>query len=213
MDQAETALSDEESQRRDALAGRLFQSVLGAMDLFHMYLGNQLGLYNALSQQGWMAPAALAEATGLSERYVREWLEQQAVSAILDVEDVEADGRARRYSLSSGHAEALLDRDSLAYSAPLLQTTVSMATQLPAVAQAFRQGGGVPYTAYGADMREGIANGNRVFFLNLLGSNWFPALPDVHERLQRNHPLASPTWDAAPVGPASPLPAPTRRRG
>src|SRR5262245_21843929 len=102
---------------------------------------------------------------------------------------------ARCYSLSSGHAEALLDRDSLAYSAPLLQTTVSTATQLPAVAQAFRQGGGVPYTAYGADMREGIANGNRVFFLNLLGSSWFPALPDVHERLQ-----AEPSARVADVG-------------
>ena len=128
------------------------------MDIFHLYLGIQLGLYDALRRQGWATSIALAEATGLSERYVREWLEQQAVSGILDVEDVEADGRFRRYSLSPGHAEALLDRDSLTYSAPLLQTMVSMATQLPAVAQAFRQGGGVPYTAYGADMREGIAN-------------------------------------------------------
>jgi hypothetical protein len=195
MGQVETTLSDEESQRRDILAGRLFQSVLGAMDLFHLYLGIQLGLYDALRQQGWATSGALAEALGLSERYVREWLEQQAVSGILDVEDVGVDGRARRYSPSPGHAEALLDRDSLSYSAPMPQTTISMAAQLPAVAQAFRQGGGVPYTAYGADMREGIANGNRVFFLNLLGSSWFPAISDVHERLQ-----AEPSARVADVG-------------
>jgi len=88
MDSVIQAISVEESQRRDALVGRIFQSVLEAQDLFHIYLGSQLGLYDALRSQGWATSADLAEATQLSERYVREWLEQQAVSGLLDVEDV-----------------------------------------------------------------------------------------------------------------------------
>ncbi len=195
MDSVDQALSAEESEQRDALAGRLFQSVLGAMDLFHIYLGTQLGLYDALHRQGWATSVELAGTAGLSERYVREWLEQQAVSGILSVEDVEADARSRRYLLSPGHAEVLLDRDSLSYSAPLPKAIVSLATLLPDVARAFQDGGGVPYAAYGADMREGIADGNRVLFLNLLGSSWFPAIPDVHARLQ-----ADPAARVADVG-------------
>ena len=195
MDAVGQALSAEESQQRDALVGRLFQSVLGAMDLFHVYLGSQLGLYDALGRQGWATSAELAGATQLSERYVREWLEQQAVSGLLDVEEVGADARSRRYTLSPGHAEVLLSRDSLNYGAPFPRMIVSLASQLPAVAHAFRQGGGVPYSAYGADMREGIATANRVFFLNLLGSSWFPAIPDVHARLQ-----ADPSARVADVG-------------
>jgi 2-polyprenyl-3-methyl-5-hydroxy-6-metoxy-1,4-benzoquinol methylase len=188
MDSGVQALSAEESQRRDALVGRLFQSVLGAMDLFHVYLGSQLGLYDALGRRGWATSAELAGATQLSERYVREWLEQQAVSGLLDVEDVGADAHSRRYTLSPGHAEVLLSRDSLNYSAPSPRIIVSLASQLPAVAQAFRNGGGVLYEEYGADARESIAEGNRVFFLNLLGSSWFPAIPDVHTRLQADPP-------------------------
>ncbi len=195
MDSLDQALSAEESQRRDVLVGRLFKSVLGAMDLFHVYLGSQLGLYEALGRRGWATSAELAGATQLSERYVREWLEQQAVSGVLDVEDVGADARSRRYTLSPGHAEVLLSHDSLNYGAPFPRMIVSLASQLPAVAHAFRHGGGVPYSAYGADMREGLATGNRVFFLNLLGSSWFPAIPDVHARLQ-----AGPSARVADVG-------------
>src|SRR5215831_15468952 len=144
---------------------------------------------------GWATSAQLAEATQLSERYVREWLEQQAVSGLLDVEDVGADAHARRYTLSSGHAEVLLSQDSLNYTVPLVRMIISLASQLPAVTDAFRRGTGVPYSAYGADMREGLATGNRVFFLNLLGSSWFPAIPDIHERLQ-----ADPSARVADVG-------------
>ena len=66
MDSVEQALSAEESEQREALASRLFQSVLGAMDLFHIYLGTQLGLYDALHRQGWATSAELASATAPS---------------------------------------------------------------------------------------------------------------------------------------------------
>ena len=188
MSLAKRDLPAEERERRDAFAGRLFQSLLDAMDLYHLYLGGQLGLYASLKAHSWMTSTELAAATALSERYVREWLEHQAVAGILDVEDVSASASARRYGLPAPHAEVLLDRESLSYGAPIPRTVVSAAMALPAVARAFRDGGGVPYADYGADMREGIADSNRVLFLNLLGSRWFPAIPDVHARLQADPP-------------------------
>ena len=81
MDSADQPLSAEETQRRDALVGRLFQSMLGVLEYLHIYLGDRLGLYDALQQHGPATSAELAHAMGLAERYVREWLEQQAVSA------------------------------------------------------------------------------------------------------------------------------------
>jgi 2-polyprenyl-3-methyl-5-hydroxy-6-metoxy-1,4-benzoquinol methylase len=65
---------------------------------------------------------------------------------------------------------------------------VSITRPLPAVLEAFRTGGGVPYPDYGEDMREGIAYGNRAMFVNLMGTEWLPAIPDVHERLQADPP-------------------------
>jgi 2-polyprenyl-3-methyl-5-hydroxy-6-metoxy-1,4-benzoquinol methylase len=54
--------------------------------------------------------------------------------------------------------------------------------------EAFRTGGGVPYEAYGVDMRNSIAQGNRPGFLKLLGTKWFPAIPDVDRRLRAQPP-------------------------
>ena len=46
----------------------------------------------------------------------------------------------------------------------------------------------MPYADYGADLHEGQAEFTRPMFENLLGSEWFPAIPDVHERLQADPP-------------------------
>jgi hypothetical protein len=52
------------------------------------------------------------------------WLEQQAVVGILEVDDADAEPSDRRYSLPAGHAEVLLDRDSLSYVAPVARFTI-----------------------------------------------------------------------------------------
>ena len=83
--------------RRDALVGRLFEATLGAMDLYGVYLGDRLGLYRALAGAGSLASGGLAEAAGIHERYAREWLEQQAATGILEVDDASADAGQRRY--------------------------------------------------------------------------------------------------------------------
>lgn len=176
------------AERRDALIGRIFQSVLGAMDLFNLYLGDRLGLYRALAEGGPATSAELAARAGIAERYAREWLEQQAVGGILEVDDAANEASARRYSLPSGHDEVLLDQDSLSYLAYVARWLPSIGQATPALVEAFRTGGGVSWAAYGLDAREGQAEQNRPIFLNLLGSDWLPAIQDVHVRLQADPP-------------------------
>jgi 2-polyprenyl-3-methyl-5-hydroxy-6-metoxy-1,4-benzoquinol methylase len=171
------------SERRDALVERLFQSTLGAMDVLSVYLGTRLGLYRALADRGASTSDELAAAAGLNERYVREWLEQQATTGILEVDD------ERRFSLPAGHDEALLDGTSLNYAAPFGKLLVACVRPIDALVAAYRTGDGVPYADYGADMHEGQAEFTRPIFDHFLGSEWFPAIPEVHERLQAD-PLA-----------------------
>ena len=173
---------------RDALAERLFGAALGAYELMTVHLGDRLGLYRALAEQGEATPAEVAAATGTQERYAREWLEQQAVAGILEVDEVGAPAEERRYRLPQGHAEVLIERDSLAHLTPLARYSVSFAHVLPAVEEAFRSGGGVPWEAYGELGREAQGDANRPLFTNLLGSEWLPAIPDVHERLLADPP-------------------------
>jgi hypothetical protein len=88
----------------EALADRLFGSCLGAIETATVYLGDRLGLYRALDEGGPSTAGELADACLLHERYVREWLEQQAAAGLLDVDDVDAEPGARRFSLPAGSA-------------------------------------------------------------------------------------------------------------
>jgi 2-polyprenyl-3-methyl-5-hydroxy-6-metoxy-1,4-benzoquinol methylase len=182
------ATATDVDQRRDALVERLFQATLGAMDVLSVYLGDRLGLYRALADGGALTSDELAEATGSHERYARDWLEQQAASGILEVDDAAADAQERRYSLPPGHEEALLDETSLNYIAPVGKFVAACARPLDAVLRAFRSGDGVPYADYGSDLHEGQAAFTRPMFEKLLGSEWLPAVPEVHERLQADPP-------------------------
>src|SRR5215210_6941189 len=81
----------------EALVERLFGAVLATMDLYSVHLGDRLGYYRALTG-GPLTSAELAARTGTAERYAREWLEQQAVTAILDT-DPATGAEHRRYTL------------------------------------------------------------------------------------------------------------------
>jgi len=87
------------AQKRDAFIERLLQSTRGTFDIFSIYIGVRLGFYEALAAAGPLTSPGLASRAGTSERYVREWLEQQTVAGILEVDDEKAEGTKRRFSL------------------------------------------------------------------------------------------------------------------
>jgi SAM-dependent methyltransferase len=182
------AIENEAGERRDALVGRLFEGAIGALDVISVYIGDRLGLYRALSERGPSTSTELADEAGLAERYVREWLEHQASSGILEVDDASADAAERRYSIPPGHDEALLDEESLNYVAPMGQLMVACVRPIDLLLEAFRSGDGIPYEDYGADLHEGQAKFTRPMFDQLLGTEWLPAIEDVHERLNSDPP-------------------------
>ncbi len=171
-----------ETPRRDVLAGRLFEAALGAFDILTVHLGLDLGLYEALRRDGPATAGELASRAGIDARYAREWLEQQAVTGILDMDDVLADPEGRRYTLPDGHAEALLDPDSLAASQAMIRFAVSGARMAPALADAYRSGAGIAWDAYpGLVVAQELAN--RPIYKHVLTTDWLPAIPDVQARL------------------------------
>ncbi len=181
-DTIETTAS--ETDRGDALAERLFLAGIGALELLTVEVGLRLGLYDALRNAGSSTTGELAKAAGISERYAREWLEQQATAAIVDVDDVAAAANKRRYSLPSGHDDVLLEATSLRFLAPVGGFLVSFASVLEELVDAYRSGGGVPYAHYGLAMRDSQAAFNRPLFTHVLAGDWLPAaVPDLHDKL------------------------------
>ena len=140
-----------------------------------MELGRRLGLYTAVHSHGQTTPAQLAARTGIAQRYAKEWLEQQAAAGILDVD-------GDHFTLPAAHIPVLLvdtDPAHLMGAAPML---AALALTLPAVAAAYRSGGGVPYEEFGTELRHGIAAFNRPAFTHDL-AGWLETMPDVASRL------------------------------
>ncbi|GAA0428448.1 methyltransferase type 12 [Acrocarpospora corrugata] len=165
---------NETTDPRDLLAERMIGDVTTAAEVLTVHLGLELGLYHALAAGPVTAEQGLP---GIAPRYAREWLEQQAAAGYLDYRD-------GAFSLSPAHAEVLLDTESPYHVAPAAKLFAGMAGVLPALLRVFRTGEGIPYEAYGRDVRHGIASINRPMFLNEYIQTWLPAVPGLRLRLR-----------------------------
>jgi SAM-dependent methyltransferase len=185
IDLSETVTTTTERISRDtgALADRLFDSLLGTLDVLTIHIGDQFGLYELLHDQGPLTYADVASRSGMRPRYAQEWLEQQTVAATISVDDSSSSAEARRYSVSDAHAAVLCDRDNLAYMVPFARMLAAAAIQLPDLLDAYRTGDGVGWGDFGELMRTAQADANRPLFLRALGSDWLASLPDVDAAL------------------------------
>ncbi|MFI5430268.1 class I SAM-dependent methyltransferase [Aeromicrobium sp. UC242_57] len=174
----------------DNLAEQLFSSTLGALELLSIHLGDRLGLYKALAREGPMTSEALADVAPVAPRYAREWLEQQAVVGLVDVDDPAAPADDRLYSLPAEHVGALADPDSIEHFVPVIGVVAAAASRIEALVEAYRVGGGVPWEAFGPEMRMGQAGGNRPAYLHLLAQEWFPSVPGLVEALGKGARIA-----------------------
>ena len=164
---------------REQLVRRMDVATLGVFDVASTYLGVKLGLYRSLAEDGPATAAELAERTGTNERLVREWLEQQGATELLDATN---DGGEWRFALPSGHAAVLLDPDALDGVAGTVHSLIADLAQVPRLVETFRTGEGIPYADYGPDEAEGQALGTRPVYQAEIES-WLAAVPDLAERL------------------------------
>jgi len=171
----------------EALVERLFAATIDTLEVASVHIGGRLGLYRSLADDGEATPAELAERSGTDERYIREWLEQQAVAGLLAVADGGAEPSRRRYSLPEAHRPVLADEEDLNYLTPLATLAVGVLRPIDALLEAYRTGGGVPYEAYGADTRDGIGSINRPQFVKLM-AEWLGSIPEVDQRLRGGPP-------------------------
>jgi SAM-dependent methyltransferase len=167
----------------ETLTARLIASTIGALELYGIYLGKELGLYQILQGRGALTAPQLAAAAGIAPRYAREWLEQQAVAGLIAVDDASRPADARHYALPPEHANVLVNEEDAAHLAPLAQMVAGIGGALDRVLTAYRTGGGVRYEHYGAAFRRGQSGINRPAFLTDLASRWIPSIPDLHDRL------------------------------
>lgn len=166
----------------DELAERIFGALLGTVDILSVFLGDRLGWYRSLVSDGPATPLQLADRTSTHPRYAREWLEQQAVTGLLDLDHPDGDPDARVYSIPTATAEVMTDQTSLSYLAPFARMFAAVGPQLPDLLEAYRTGGGVSWDQLGKEARESQADGNRPWYQQQLAGA-LAGVPEVHDAL------------------------------
>ncbi len=180
-------LTAADEARVEEFAGGLFGACLATMELANVELGLRLGLYEALAGVGPVTASELAARAGIAPRYAREWLEQQAVAGVVDVEDTSQPPGARRFELPNAHAHVLLDDDSEACMKPCAAVVPWVAKAIDIMVEEFRAGTGAAFGLF--DLHDLQAAFTRPVFVNHLTQNWLPALPEVQARLEVGAPV------------------------
>ena len=103
-----------------------------------LHLGDRLGLYQAMAGAGPLTPAALAQRTGTAERYVREWLANQAAGGYVRYHP--ADGT---FELPAEQAMVVADEDSPVFLGGAFEAIAACYADHDVLVDAFRTGAGV----------------------------------------------------------------------
>lgn len=163
-----------------AFLGRVVGDFGAALSMPLAYIGLKLGLYGALAEIGPATPAELAAHTGTVERYVREWLINQAASGY-----VEYDPATARYSMSPEQALALTDEASPAYVGGGFYVVKAMSRAVERIEEAFRSGGGLLWGEHDPDLFLGTERFFRPGYAAHLVAEWIPALNGIEAKLQK----------------------------
>jgi SAM-dependent methyltransferase len=172
----------------DKLMSFVFRAVgeVGAtLNTALVVMGDALGYYRAMADGAPTTPSELAERTGTSEHYAREWLAAQAAG-----EYVEYDPETRRYTLPAEHAAALVDESSPAYLPGFFQIAHGTTRDAGGVIEAARTGDGLGWHAHNADVHVGCERFFRTMYNAHLIGEWLPSLDGVVEKLERGATVA-----------------------
>lgn len=159
------------------LVGRILGDLGGAVSVPLVRIGDALDLYKTLKQIGPAKADELAEATGCSTRYVREWLAAQAASGYVHYEN-------GRFSLTPEQAYVFAEPDSPVNLIGGFDTAAAMVENQPKVQLAFKTGRGVPWGDQAGCLFCAVAKMFRPGYVNALVQDWLPALDGVVDRLK-----------------------------
>jgi 2-polyprenyl-3-methyl-5-hydroxy-6-metoxy-1,4-benzoquinol methylase len=171
--------------KMNAFLGKVVGDFGAALSSSLVYIGQKLGLYKALAQAGSVTPAELAQQTSTNERYIREWLINQAASGYVDY-----DGASGRFSLAPEQAMALTDESSPFYVGGGFYVIKAMTSAVSRIEDYFKNGGGMLWGEHDPDLFVGTERFFRPGYAAHLTASWIPSLTGIEEKLKAGGKVA-----------------------
>ncbi len=172
-----------DNQKLQQFMEKILSDFGGAASAVLVYIGDKLGLYKAMSDFGKpITSPELANSTGTSERYIREWLANQAAGGYLVY-----DSSSQRYSLPFEHAQVLANENSPVYAVGGFQVLMSFYRDEPKILDVFKTGKGIAWGDHDKDLFEGTGKFATLIYTASLVSSWIPSLDNgkVEQKLKQ----------------------------
>lgn len=174
-----------DQERLQTFMGRMVGEFGAVASAALILLGDKLGLYQAMAGRGPMTSSDLAKRTGMTERYLREWLSAQAAAGF-----VEYQPSSQTYALPAEQALCFADDTSPVFIPGFFQVCESMFNDLPLLEEAFRTGKGVGWHEHSHALFHGTERFFRPGYAANLVSTWIPALEGVDAKLKAGASVA-----------------------
>jgi len=174
---AETATLD--FQAAEAFAGRIGDIINSGAIAVMISVGHKTGLFDCLATLPASTSTEIAEAAGLDERYVREWLAVMVTGGI-----VTYDAEARRYRLPEEHAACLTCGAPLGNFAVYAQFVPMVGATQDRIIECFETGEGTSYDDYPC-FHAIMAEDSEQTVVAQLADTILPLVPGMRERLER----------------------------
>jgi SAM-dependent methyltransferase len=169
-----------DQEKLQAFLGKAVGDIGAAMSANMVLLGDRLGLYKAMAKIGAVTPAELAKATKTAERYVREWLSNQAAGGY-----VSYDAATGKFTLPDEQAMALADESSPCFLPGAFQVIAATFVAEPKIEKRFKTGKGLGWDQHDHRLFEGTERFFRPNYVGNLVTNWIPALDGVEAKLKK----------------------------
>ncbi len=183
MTTTDTAAID--GAKLEAFVGRAVTDMGAAISGLLLHLGDRLGLYKAMAGAGPITSADLALRTGTAERYVREWLGNQAAGGY-----VVYDPAGGTYELPAEQAMVVANENSPVFLGGAFEAIASCYADHDVLVDAFRTGAGVGWHQHDARLYSGVVRLFRPSYAAHLVDEWLPALDGVVEKLRAGASVA-----------------------
>ncbi len=167
------------------LLGKMVSDMGAAAAAPLVILGDKLGLYRALADDGPLTTEQLADRTGTTERYVREWCAAQAGSGYIDF-----DPHENTFSMSPEQQSVFADPDSPTCMTGGYYAISSLFADEPKITHAFQSGEGVAWGDHSSCLFCGTEKFFRPGYMANLVAEWLPALDGVVEKLEHGASVA-----------------------
>lgn len=169
----------------ERFVGQVVGDLAAAYSGVMVNIGHKLGLYRAMADAGPITPAALAARTGTHERYVREWLSNQAAGGYVTYDPATA-----TYELPPEQAFVLATPESPVFVTPAFDVASSIWRDEDMLADAFRSGHGIGWHEHDCRLFTGVEAFFRPGYKANLTTTWIPALDGVEDKLRAGGRIA-----------------------